>query len=306
MDINRLQFFLDAAQTSNFTETAQRLHVSQSTVSKYIGDLEKELNVTLFDRTGARLRLSWAGDALIPWARQLVRESERFREMARALQKDIAGQLRIACTTAAGKYILPMLAIRFRNRFPSVDVSILACQPPNAVNILRCQQADLAVVSFEISSTDMECQVFFYDNIILIAPPDHPWVSREEIRPDDLLEESMIIREPTSGTRRAVLAALASHDISQEDLKIILELANAEAIVSAVASGFGVAFVSHASANFALEAGCVKEVPVRAITITRKICMLRSCAQPISRPAEIFWGFIHEPENAESIRKLGR
>ncbi|MCJ7557365.1 MAG: LysR family transcriptional regulator [Gammaproteobacteria bacterium] len=87
MDIDRLHIFLDAAQTLNYSETAKRMLISQSTVSKHIRDFEQELAVILFERGGARLRLSQAGEALIPWARQLVRECDRFQEMAHSLQE---------------------------------------------------------------------------------------------------------------------------------------------------------------------------------------------------------------------------
>jgi DNA-binding transcriptional LysR family regulator len=74
MDIDRLYAFIDAAQTLNFSETAHHLHVSQPTVSKYIQDLERLLGVRLFDRNGAGLRLTEAGQTILPWARRLVRE----------------------------------------------------------------------------------------------------------------------------------------------------------------------------------------------------------------------------------------
>jgi DNA-binding transcriptional LysR family regulator len=304
MNIDNLKIFIDASDTLNFSETAQRMHVSQSTVSKHVRDLENKLDVVLFDRNGARLQLSKAGDALMPWARQLVQECERFQQMAQALHGDVAGPLRIACTTAAGKYILPSLAVRFRKRFPRVEISMLACQPPDVSNLLQDEKADLAVISFESTNPGLECQVFFYDHIVLIAPSKHHWASQKEIQPDDLIHESLIMREPTSGTRRALLAALAAYDISQADLNVILELANAEAIVAAVAAGIGVAFISHASAEFALEAGRVIEVPIPKLPIRRKICLLRKSIQSSHRAAEVFWGFIHEPENADLIQML--
>ena len=304
MDTETLNIFIDASQTLNFSVTAQRMHVSQSTVSKHIRGLEDKLGVVLFNRNGARMQLSKTGEALLPWAQQLVQECERFQKMAHALHEDVAGPLRIACTTAAGKYILPTLAVRFNKRFPRVNVSMMACQPPDVDKILHDEKADLAVVSFETTNPSHECQVFFFDHIVLIAPPDHAWASMENIQPDDLIKEAMILREPTSGTRRALFSALAAHDISLADLNTILELGNAESIVAAVAAGIGVAFISHASAEFALEAGRVKEVSIPILPIRRKVCLLRKTHQSSHRAAEVFWGFIHEPDNADLIQKL--
>lgn len=299
MDIDRLHIFLDAAQTLNFSETAKRMHVSQSTVSKHMREFEQELALVLFDRAGARLRLSKTGEALIPWARKLVRECERFQKMAHSLQEEVAGPLRIACTAAAGKYVLPMLAVRFRERFPNVHITLLFCRPPDVDDLLREEKADLAVVSFEVASPDLACQLFFFDTITLIAPAGHPWAKLPEIQPEDLIQEAIILREATSGTRRAMLSALANHDIALEDLKIALELGNAESIVAAVAAGVGVSFVSRVSAEFAVRAGDVCEVPVAGFKFQRKICMVRRSSWSTNRPAELFWCFIQEPDNAD-------
>lgn len=304
MNIDNVKFFLDTTQTLNFSETAQRLHVSQPTVSKYIGDLESQLNLTLYDRSGGRLRLTPEGKALVTWAQQLVDEHERFYKMANVLHGEVAGPLKIACSTAAGKYVLPMLAVQFQKRFPLVDVSMYACRPYDVDDVLRDEESDLAVVSYETTNAELECQVFFYDQIILIAPPSHPWSLKGEIHPDDLFQSELIIREPTSGTRRSVQSALAAHDISLKELQIVLELGNAEAIVNAVALGVGAAFISRASADFALRAGCVKEVNVSSFYLRRKICMLRRITEFTSRVADVFWNFIHEPENNDIINSI--
>lgn len=303
MDFARLRTFLDAVHTLNFSETAQRLHISQSTVSKHIQDLENELRIKLFERRGTRLHLTQSGEAILPWAKQLFLEYTRFQEMALSLHEEVAGPLRIACTTAAGKYILPMMSVRFRKRFPRVQVQILLCRPIDVDEMLRRETADLAVVSFEAAHPDLEYQYFFTDKIVLIAAAGHPWCTRDEIQPEELLPEPFLIREPTSGTRRVMQSALAAHDITLEDLNIVLELGNAESIVAAVAAGVGVSFVSRASAAFALEARRVCQVNVAGFDLQREICMLRSANHKNSRPAELFWGFIHEPENKDLIER---
>lgn len=304
MDIESLRILIDASQTLNFSETARRIHVSQSTVSKHILNLEIQLNVTIFDRNGPRLQLTEAGKATIPLAKKLVNECEQFQQMVSTINEDVIGPLQIACSTATGKYVLPMLAVRFRERFPSVDISMLACQPDDVESFLKDDQVDLAVVSFEIPNPNLECQVFFYDQIIMIAPPDHPLTLLSDIQPDDIVRLDMLLREPTSGTRRTLLSALAAHDISSKDLNIILELGNAEAIVSTVALGIGIAFVSRASANFALKAGDVVKVEIPMFSLNRKICMLRKKMGLSSRVADVFWSFIHEPENVELIKSI--
>ncbi len=302
MEFEHLRTFADAAQSLSFSETAQRLHISQPTVSKHIKELESELGVILFDRiSGGRLKLSQDGQSLLPWAQKLLRECNKFHEIAHSLNESVSGTLTIACATASGKYLLPLLAARFRTRFPQVHVKVKPCMPTQIGQDLLNQVIDFGIVSFENHVEGLECQKFIHDEVVLITPVHHRWAKRPAIEPDELLNEPMLLREPDSGTRRALASALAAHDISLEDLNILLELGNAEGIVHTVASGMGVAFVPRVTAQLALRAGYVHEIPVNGMRIERKICMLRNALRAPSRSAELFWGFIHDPENADLL-----
>lgn len=297
LDLNKLNVFLHAAQNLNFSQTAQMLHVSQPTVSKYISELEREFDCRFFDREGGHLQLTNEGKTLLPWARQLVHQSLDVHEMMISMREEVVGHLRIACSTTAGKYILPQIAGRFRHHHPGVDITILTCnQEQVALNLME-READLGVVSVELNCDQLECQKFFTDHVIFIVPGQHPWAHRPSIEPVELLEVPFILREPTSGTRRTMLSELARHDITLDDLDVFLEVGNAEACVTAVTNNFGTAFVSRLAAAYARAWGCVVEVPVSGIELKRQLCIARCCLTPSNRAQEAFWGFIHHPEN---------
>jgi DNA-binding transcriptional LysR family regulator len=302
LDINKLHIFIEAADTQSCTETAQRLHLSQPTVSKHIRSLESELGTVLFERTSEGLRLTNAGKTLLPWARKLVRDSIGLKSMMQALDQDISGQLTIACSTTAGKYILPQLAARFRVLHPGTQISIHACMPEHVSLELMKQDADLGVVSREVCLPEMECQPFFDDRITLIVPFHHRWATRPFIEPEELLEEPLILREPTSGTRRVMLEELAKYDITLDDLNVFLELGNAEAIVRTVANGYGVSFVSTLASACPLQRGDVVDVPVKGVHLRRKIYMIRKSLEVTSRHQDAFWSFIHDPGNADLLK----
>jgi DNA-binding transcriptional LysR family regulator len=299
MDFDHLLIFVDTSQTLNFSETAKRLHLSQPTVSKSIQALEVELNFLLFERKNGTLHLTDKGQAMLPWARQVLRECQKFQAIACSLHEKISGSLQIVCTTSSGRHILPRLAARFKQNFPEVQIKILVAGPADGVSLLHNQRVDLAVVSSEVPAEGLENQLFFEDEVILIAPASHPWVKGTPITVDDLIHEPIILREPSSGTRRALVSALAAHDIVLEDLNILMEIWNAEGIISAVASGLGVAFVSRAAAKCALNSDAVCEIPVQGLSLLRQIYMLRNAVRTPTRPAELFWGFVRESENRE-------
>jgi DNA-binding transcriptional LysR family regulator len=301
MDIQRLRSFVLAAEQLNFSEAAKRLHLSQPTISHHIKALETDLGVELFNRSGSRLQITEAGRSLLPWARKLIQDSIEMEEMAASLQSGIAGHLRIACSTTAGKYILPQLAARFSRRHPGVHVSILACTPEHVAPQLLGDDANLGVLSYETQLEQIEYQEFIEDVITLIVPASHPWAVLRRIEPTDLLNEKIIMREATSGTRRVMLSELAKHDISLEDLSVFLELGNAEAIVRTVAAGYGVSFVSTLASACPLERGNVSEVHVEGLELQRTIYMIRKRYETPTRPQDAFWSFIHDESNADLI-----
>ena len=237
IDIRKLETFLHVAGCASLSEAAKQLHVSQPTVSYQIRSLEQELGVALFDRHSNGLKLTEAGQLMLPWARRLLHDTNDLQKMVTSLQDNIVGELRVACSTTAGKYILPQLAARFSLRYPTIKVRILACGPEHAALKLLGGEAHLCVISREILDPGLEAQEFFEDTITLIVPANHRWAHRKRIEPGEILEEKVIMREETSGTRQVVLTELAKHDISLEDLNVSLELGNAEAIVRTVAAG---------------------------------------------------------------------
>jgi DNA-binding transcriptional LysR family regulator len=302
IDLTKLQAFLYAAESLSFSEAAKQLHLSQPTVSHHIKSLEQELGVELFVRAGSGLKLTDAGRLLMSQASKLVHEANEVEQMMDSLQEKIVGQIRIACSTTTGKYVLPQVAARFHQRHPGVKISILACTQEHVVPRLMQEEADLGVVSYDVCGGEVECQEFFQDHITLIAPADHPWTARQHIEPSELLKTSFIVREPTSGTHKVMLAELGKHGISLEDMDVFLEIGNAEAIVKTVEAGFGVSFVSRFAAAWALDKGTVVEVPVAGFDLRRKLYMVRNKMQIAHRAVEAFWVFVHDPVNIDLLR----
>ena len=301
MDLLKIQAFLNAAETLNFSETAKQMHLSQSTISHHIKVLENEFGVALFDRSGQGIHLTEAGRLLIPWARRLIRDSFEIQDMMNSIQDKIVGHLRIACSTTSGKYILPQLAARFRNRYPWVKITILSCTSENVVPRLLEEEANIGVLSRESFEEGLEAQEFFTDQIVLIVPTDHPWATRDSIEPSDLIGSPFILRESTSGTRQVLLTELGKYDINLDDLDTFLEVGNAEAIIETVKAGFGVSFVSRLAATCAIQQKKVALVPVNGLKLKRKVFMIRRTFETPNRAQEVFWGFIHDPANHDLL-----
>ena len=304
LELYELNVFVQAAEAMSFTGAAQRLHVSQPAVSMQISNLEKRLNTILFDRSGRNIRLTEAAEALLPMAREILNYGTHIEEAMASLHGDLSGHLQIGCSTSGGRYVLPHLIARFRQHYPQVRVTVGICAPESAVDQVCDGRTQLSILSSETGCREVEYRPFFADNVVLIVPPTHPFATLGSIDPHQLTGQPFILREETAGTRRVMQAGLLEHDVRVADLDTVMELGSAEAIVTAVEAGIGIAFISRIVARRAISAGHVAEVAVRGVELTRQLHIIRHSRRAQTHSQAAFWEFCHSRENREFLDTL--
>lgn len=304
LELSELQVFLVAAETENFSEAGRILQISQPAVTGHIQNLEQHLNVRLFERSGRNIRLNEVGQAFVPVVRNLLKEARRAEEFIAAHQGTVSGQLTIGCSTAAGKYILPKLMARFLEHYPDVRITCHIGPRSEALDMLSSGEIDLAISSLRLPRRTIEYRHFSDDVLILIAPPDHPWAQPGTcLKPEELVEYPIILREASAGTTITLNRELSKAELSVELLQTRLILANTEAIVQAVTENIGPAFVSKIAAQTALRHGLVVEVPVCDMHLVQRLYMARNTDFHESEVQTRFWEFAFAPEN-DALRKL--
>jgi DNA-binding transcriptional LysR family regulator len=292
LDSHQLNVFIIAAETLNFTQAAKKLHMSQPSVSQHVQALEKHFNTDLFTRSGRNLQLSDAGLALVPAAREMVRQSVRIEEMMASLQGDIYGHLMVGCSTTPGKYVLPQLLANFHRKHPKVRVTCQVAPQQQAIQMLCEGEIHFALSSYyEESCREAEFLHFMSESVHLVAPIGHPWAERGEIEPHELFEADFIFREEDSGTFKAVEEALWGIDIDADKLQTLLVLGNSEAIALAVQEGIGVGFVSKVVVEL-LGQDRVVPVKIKGLNIYRQISIGRHIGHPATKAQDAFWNFI--------------
>lgn len=303
LDLYELQVFLVAAETENFSETGRVLRISQPAVSGHIQALEQRLKTQLFDRTGRNIKLNEVGEALVPVARNLLKEAQQVEEFVALRRGTVTGQLTIGCSTAAGKYILPKIMARFLEAHPNVRIICEVGPRSQGLERLSAGEIDLAVSSLRIPRRSVEYRHFADDHLVLIAPPDHPWAKAGHIQIEDLPEHSLVLREVSSGTTITLNRELAKFDMSIEILQTRMTLYNTEGIVQAVTEGVGPAFVSDLAAESALKQHQVVEVLVEGLRLIQRLYMARHTGFHATEAQTAFWNFTFAPEN-EDLRPL--
>jgi DNA-binding transcriptional LysR family regulator len=291
LNLHELAVFLAAAEHGNFSEAGRQLHLSQPAISQTMDNLEKRFGMKLFMRQGRRFCLTEAGQVLRPIAQELLSAAQRLDETMASLHGEVTGEINVGCSTVTGKYLLPGLIARFRSQFPKVRVNVHLSSREAALDELLQGQISIGVFSKLYEHRDLMYKDFYMDNVILIAPADHSWAYSRSIKPEDLLDEPILIQETAAGTREVFLEGLHQCNISPDMLTIAMILGNTEAIVMAVEEGLGVAFVSRLAAARSLESGRVAEINIEGIQLCRNIYLLRNRRIPSTRAQDAFWDF---------------
>ncbi|MHC4326286.1 MAG: LysR substrate-binding domain-containing protein [Planctomycetota bacterium] len=292
LNIHQLNVFITAAETLNFTVTAKRLHLTQSSVSQIIKTLENQLDVELFKRKARTLKITDAGNLLLPMAREIVEGSIRAAERMELMKEEVHGHLIVGCNTAPGKYVLPVLLAKFNKVHPLVRFTCMVL--PQNQALIKLAEGDINFVFSNIGDMNQgttEIQLYLQEPLALIVPNGHAWTEQDQIEPEQLYEERFIMREPSSGTYRSVKSGLAELGIDIEKLNVFMEMGTSEAIALAVQQGLGVGYIS----NMIVRKICrdnVSIVKVRGSEILQNIYFGRQTVQPATSAEAAFWNFI--------------
>ncbi len=291
-----LQVFVVAAETENFSLAAQRLHLSQPAVSQHIQGLEQRLGVSLFDRSGRRIKLSATGAALLPFVQEVMRAHKQLEEAALACVGEVIGHLTIASSATSARYVLPRLLAHYRERYPLVRATVLVRPQAQVLDGLMTGEIDLGVLYERAPRNGLRCRRFFQDELVLVAPAGHPWGARASIEPNELYAERFIMREPTSGTYATLRENLGAVGVEVDRLERVLTVENSEAILMAVEEGIGLGFVPCIAARRCLAMGRIQRVRVTGVMMTRWLYLAQNISRPQGPALHAFWRFMEEAD----------
>jgi DNA-binding transcriptional LysR family regulator len=304
LNVYELNVFLHAAETQNFSEAARRLHLSQPAVSLNIKSLEAELGIDLFQNVGRNVVLTDAGRALMPMAGDLVAMSKHIELSVHALRGQVVGDLPIACASSAARCLLPGMIGAYRLRFGDVRVCVSPSDAATLSQRILDRQAHIGLSSVADQRADLECRELLEDELVLIVPPGHPWVSRDDLTLRHLPGQPLILREEGAGSRRLLLNELAKLNMRLEDLNVAMQLGSHEELLTAVEIGLGVAFVSRIASARCLSAGRVTTVPLPECNLRHHIFMIRARRQPSSPAQSSFWDLAYSSGMAGLTSRL--
>ena len=273
LNLESLKMFCLVVDEGSISQAARLNYVSQPAVTRQIHQLENFYGTLLFDRTDGKMRVTEAGKLLYPFAKTIVRDFNRSKEVIKQAMGEYHANLHVGASLTIGEYLLPRLLGRYKKQHPEIKVSLTIKNTPGVIEDLANDVIDLALVEgiFE-KNTEFIVRKFAEDELILVCSNDHEW--KEEIEIGELANERMILREALSGTRIIVENMLRDHGIL-EKIENYMELGSTQAIKSAVEAGLGISILPRLTVARELEQGILREIRINGIHINRNLWLVQ-------------------------------
>ena len=247
MEINALKAFVAVAESQSFSLAAERLFITQPAVSKRIRGLEEELGQPLFDRVGRRVRLTEAGELLLPRARQLLRELDEIRASIANLDAAVSGHLPMATSHHIGLHRLPPVLGRFVRTFPAVELDIRFMDSESACRQVADWRLDLAVVTLSDWAREQLVAIEIWpDPLLVTVERNHPLAQLESPALEDLLAHPAVLPDRGTWTRDLVEQAIAR---AGGRLRVAMSTNYLETLAMLVSVGFGWSLLPEALAR---------------------------------------------------------
>jgi DNA-binding transcriptional LysR family regulator len=290
MTLEQLRIFVAVAEHEHVTHAARQLDLTQSATSAAIAALEARYATKLFDRIGRRIVLTEAGRLFLLEAKAVLSRSSAAEMALSDLTGLRRGSLTLAASQTVGNYWLPRLMHQFRSRYVGIALCLTLGNTETVAVKVHEAEADLGFIEGVIDDPMLTVRSIAEDSLVLIVAPDHPWARQPPLRSQEFSSVPWICREPGSGTRAMLEAALPVFGVELNDLKIALELPSNEAICAAIETGAGAAVVSRLVAERALASGSLAAVDINLPK--RSFFVLRHKQRYVTRASEAFYNMV--------------
>jgi DNA-binding transcriptional LysR family regulator len=294
MDTRQLAAFCAVVEKRSFSQAAERLGVTQPAVSLQVRALEERLGQRLIDRSGRRVEPTEAGLRVYRNAQRLLElEQQLIEEVTDGDDAELGGTLAIGASTGPGAHLVPLLLCEFQRRHPHVRIALSIFDTYAVIDKVAERELELGVVGALRRHRSLTFDPLVQDEIVLAVPPGHPAAGRK-LTLEQLREEELISMQGGAGVRQVIEQELRRAGLPARDLEPRLELGLQESVKSAVAAGYGVAFISRTAIEGEIAAGTLAVARVQGLEPTRQIWVVRSRGRPPTRAAEAFLAFAAE------------
>lgn len=249
MNDRQLKYILKIAEEGNITIAAQKLYISQPSLSSLLSHVERELGIELFDRSITPLTLTYAGELYIDAAKNILHTHDLLKSKINAIQDGKKGRLIIGCSSPLASYLFPVIIPKYISKNPDVELKLLEQTHMSLVELLSSGSLDLIISTRVLENSIFQCTNLFSEEVILLAPKSFAPGSVKEVEGKRfpvldfnlLNNQPFILLESKRHFRQIVDGIFLKHKIRPN---IILQTSNWETCYAMVLEGLGFTFSS--------------------------------------------------------------
>ncbi|KUG04410.1 transcriptional regulator, lysr family [hydrocarbon metagenome] len=272
MNVEQFEIFRTIAQVKSFTKAAKILNFTQPAISSQIKILEQHYNMPLFERYNNGVKLTEAG-------KKFYQYGDKILALFEQMENDIAGlsgfnkeHINLGASYTAGNYYLPNSIMTFKESHPSSYVRLNISDSQQIISELKDRYLDIGIVEGNaFYDRDLDFCKIGNSELVLITPATDKWINKESITIPEMLEEPFVSREDESILRNYINNCLKTYAVNYDDLNIIMEITNFEAIKHAVINNKGISIVPYPVVKNDLLQGTICQVPIEGLKLSWEI-----------------------------------
>lgn len=283
-----LSAFVAAVESGSVQSAADQLSLTQSAATKRIQALERRLGLRLLVRGRFGVRVTEAGEALLPEAKFVLAALSRAEASIEHLRTG-PQHLHLAASHTIGGYLLPRWLATFRATMPRAQARLEVVNSPAVLAAVIAGDVDIGFIEGPEKVGRLAEMTILDDEVRVMVAADHPWAGREAVELGELATEAYVAREQGSGTRSFAHRALRAHGVT---LIPEFEAGSIETIKRAIATGEGFALMSMLTVEQEVEAGTLAAVSLRGVRIDRSLRAVKRRGDVQHAVAHRFWSWL--------------
>lgn len=265
MQLHQLRYVVTLAEEGQFVRAASRLHVAQPSISAAVRSLEAELGAALFDRSRNGALLTAAGEAFLPWARQVLADCDAGVAAVEALAGLQRGRVTLGATPSLITTLLPAVLARFRHDHPGVDLLVDEAGSGDLVHSLERSLVDVALIVLPVAGSWLETRPLGDEELVLAVPAGHPLATRRQLALTDLRDVPLVMFRNGYDLREATLAACRDAGFQPT---FAIEGLDMDGVLAMAGAGVGAAVVP---GSVIPAAGPLRAVPFAGRELVRQV-----------------------------------
>jgi DNA-binding transcriptional LysR family regulator len=304
LDLSLLEVFCCVYEHGSFTKAAEKMRLSQPTISSHIKNLETYVGAKLFNRLSRRIVPTHAGQILYRRGRHILdQKDEALRELNKYLNR-VEGPLVVAASTIPGEYMLPQVIASFHSRFPAVSVELLISDSETACREVLKGRAEIGFAGAKLEGIGLEFSHFASDEMSLIVPNNDEWRRVETITLESLSTKPFLSREVGSGSRQAFEHMTGC---TVDKLNVVGCFGSTSAIKESLKAGLGVSVLSTLAVKSEITSGILKTVKIEGIDIiVREFYMVTNKRFILSPIADAFLDVLGIPRKLDTATVVSK